>query len=262
MSRIEIDKELQSQEFKDEWNRHEAICNSFLEAVLFCNLNYFRDRINSEVNFFIRVSDDFIQSLIAIKMLSKEGIHNQCRRELRYLLELAVKSCLVSQRNSSLDYQTQITAFEKLLKEDSISIIRDINLHLITDTQLRGDFNTEIKKLYGMLCTYIHVSPHQLVEKIQLAHSGRYIGFEGVAELRQLNDELERTLAYVMVLLFHSIPEWVVGDFLVEDDGSTKEFHFNQSRYIIDIDRKFDYKAERQSKLSQLNLERERKIKF
>ena len=187
---------------------------------------------------------------------------NQCRREYRYLIELAIKACYVSQKNSTSKYEDQLIVFGKILKEDSISFVNELSLTLFADKNLSDEFKISIRRIYGDLSTYTHVTPKQLSEKIILAKKGRYIGFEGTEELRILNDELEKILSGIIVLLFHSIPEWIVGDYLVESDGTTRGFHFNKSKFVNDIDRRFDYKHERQAILELLEKERKAREKF
>lgn len=57
-----------------------------------------RDGVNNKNNFFLRLIDDITQSTISIEILPKEGIINTCKRELRYLLELAIKATFISMK--------------------------------------------------------------------------------------------------------------------------------------------------------------------
>lgn len=75
------------------------------------------------------------------------------------------------------------------------------------------------------------------IDQLQPEHS---------AALRQTNS-IERVMAASLVLLFHSVPSNVAGDWFVEDDGSSIIWHFAGSKFIAGIDSYFDYKHERQS---------------
>jgi hypothetical protein len=65
------------------------------------------------------------------------------------------------------------------------------------------------------------------------------------------------------VLLFHSVPSWVAGDWLVDyEDGSSNKWYFGRSRFIAGIDSHFDYKFERSKRLAKIQAKRERQITF
>jgi hypothetical protein len=68
--------------------------------------------------------------------------------------------------------------------------------------------------------------------------------------------------AMVLVLIFHSVPDYVAGDFLVESDGTSNKWYFRKSKYIAGIDSRFDYKHERQEKLELIRRVRGEGIEF
>ena len=57
-------------------------------------------------------------------------------------------------------------------------------------------------------------------------------GKEGAADIEQLVNITSRCVACSLVLLLHSIPDYVSGDWLVENDGSTVEWYFTASRFV------------------------------
>ncbi len=63
-------------------------------------------------------------------------------------------------------------------------------------------------------------------------------------------------------MLFHSVPEYVAGDWLVEANGSTANWVFTESRFIAGIDSHFDYKHERQENLSAIKAARKNAVRF
>ena len=64
------------------------------------------------------------------------------------------------------------------------------------------------------------------------------------------------------MLLFHSVPSWVAGDWLVDEDGSSNEWYFGHSRFVAGMDSHFDYKAERSERLAEIQAKRQRQIAF
>lgn len=261
MDKVKIEEELNSDEYKNEWNRLVEMRKSITYFLSFCYMNSVRDGVSDERNFFLRMIDDITQSVISIEIIAKEGVLNTCRRELRYLVELSIKSCLIVNNTTKQTFEEQIDEYEKLLNSSNINPINSLSFgYLKPDNE--EQFKTEVKRLYGYLCKYSHSSSHQIHERLARAQMGRTIGFEGVQELKELNNEIEKVFSVVLVMIFHSVAQYVVGDFMVEPSGETVNWYFNKSKYISVIDRQFDYKHERQSILSKLKAERLERVTF
>jgi len=224
-------------------------------------MNSIRDGVSGDRNFFLRMIDDITQSVLSIEIIAKEGVLNTCRRELRYLIELSIKSCLIVNNTIKHTFEEQIDEYEKLLNSSNINPINSLSFgYLQPDNE--EEFKTEVKRLYGYLCKYSHSSSYQIRERLARAQMGRTIGFEGVQELKELNNDIERVFAVVLVMIFHSVAQYVVGDFMVEPSGETVNWYFSKSKYITIIDQQFDYKHERQSILSKLKAERLERVTF
>jgi len=262
MQKTDIDKELESPEYKAEFNRTVIMRESMIMCLVFCFMNANRDLESAKRNFTLRLLDDLIQCVTAMEHLAREGFMNSCKRELRYLLELSLKSCfIVNEARGILPFEDQIKKFEKMLNSPNINPVNQLNFALLTPPQ-SADFKADVKRLYGVLCHYVHASTHQIQERIAQIDNGRSIGYEGTATLNELNALIERTYAAAIVFLFNAVPPFVVGDFLVESDGSINNWYFKQSKYVATIDAYFDYKHERQHKLQQLAKERLNSVRF
>lgn len=256
-----IHGELESEDYKKEYDRHLDILNSFLQALVFIRMNCERSTELKNSLFCLSVIDDLLQSLVAIKVLGGEGIRNTCRRELRYIIELSIKACLISQKWSDKPNEEQISVFRDVLKDTNISMIKDINFHFF-DEDNKEAFIIEAKRFYGQMCSYVHATSSQMIERISLDKEQRYIGFEGINELKELNDEIGKALYISLVLFFHAIPTWCVGDYLVERDGRTVKTYFSKFKLFSVIVQYFDYKCERQSILHELQTLRKTRICF
>lgn len=255
MGKIDIKKELDSDEYKKEWKRIIEMRLSMSYCLMFCFMNASRDGQSNKMNFFLRMIDDIVQSVVSIEILAKEGVINTCRRELRYILELALKSCLIVQKNGFSNVEDQIKKYEKLLNSSNIDPINTINFSYFNEVQ-KEDFLTYTKRQYGYLCKYSHLSTHQLNERLERINEGRTIGYEGIQELQDLNNDIEKTLSIVIVFLFHSVDQYVVGDFLVPSSGGQNQWYFSKSKFVNIIDQTMDYKHERKSHLEILEKER------
>lgn len=152
-----LDEELNSKAYKDEWNRLVEMRKSITFCLSFCYMNSIRDSVSGSQNFFLRMIDDITQSVISIELIAKEGIVNTCRRELRYLIELSIKSCLIINENTSQVFEEQIIKYEKILNSPNINPINTLSFTYLKPNY-EDDFKTEVKRLYGYLCKYSHSS--------------------------------------------------------------------------------------------------------
>lgn len=256
-------EELESPEYLEQLSRHEVIWRSFVMYLYFCKMNFSRAGDIARRHFFLRVLDDFIQSVVAINYLCREGIHNTCRRELRYLLELSVKACLISQKSeaSELAFEDQIDKYRNILKKSEFNLINSIEFKLLAE-QSAEEFKKDVKRMYGVLSAYSHSTPFQVSERLGREKAGKTIGYEGTEELRDLNEHAQLTYSYIATLLAHALEEWVLGDFLVESNGERNPWHFRKSKYIAMLDERFDYKHERQENLQRIKSDRLADIEF
>lgn len=260
MTKDELNEELDSEDYKIELDRLYIMRSSIIQCLSFCYLNSVRDGISQERNFFLRMIDDISQSIISINILAKEGVSNTCLRELRYLIEVGIKSCFIVTNSNKETFVEQVKEYEKLLNSSNINQINTLHFYYLENCS--EEFKTEVKKLYGFLSKYTHASSHQLLERLTRNSTGRTIGYEGTRELNELNNTIEKVYSVVIVLIFHSVAQYVPGDFLVEKNGRTIDWYFTKSKYISLIDEKFDYKHERQPILKELVDERKRRIVF
>lgn len=254
-----LNKELNSTEYKNAWGKFQTMKNCLLHCILFSYHDTIRDGISGKSNFFLRMVDDITQSTISIETLTKEGITNTCKRELRYLIELAIKSTIITKTSIKTDINEQIEEYKTLLNSSNINPINKLQLDFF-NPQDEEEFKTEVKKTYGLLSKFTHASSEQITERIGRVINGRTIGFEGVEELVDLNELIEKVFSQVIVFIFNSVPSYVVGDYLVESNGDINNWYFKKSKYISLIDEKFDYKHERQMKIKKIKLERKNNI--
>jgi hypothetical protein len=239
----------------------EMIVSSYLYGLDFIIRDTARDPKYTERNLLFYLAQDLLQSAISIVSLGMEGLICVAKRELRFVVESSIKLCFVQQKSPDTEISHKLTQFEKELSSQRISIKQNLDLWMLPTT-LQEEFNEEIGRIYGLTSKYVHLTPAQIAERIRSVDEGRTAGFESQDDIRQLNELTSRSLAASLVLIFHSVPEWVAGDWLVEDDGATVLWYFTRSRYISAIDSHFDYKAERQHCLSDVISARGANVRF
>ncbi len=239
----------------------ELICQSFLHALAFVFADTRRDPSFDENHMLFYVLDDYLQSLVAIPLLVQEGIHNTCRRELRFVLEMSIKLCGVQQQGYDLDAPTKLSKLSRTLDSTNISMQKDFSLGLLPEDECSGLYS-EVGRVHGETSRYVHLTAAQISERISMVDQGRTAGRESPSDIISLSKLISRSLACSLVFLFHSVPEYVVADLLVEHDGASHDWHFSASKYIAHIDEHFDYKHERQESLAEIKQKRWGKVGF
>jgi hypothetical protein len=122
-ARIEAHEKLrQSQPYTDATMRVQRITLDFVETVRAAWFFATRDP-NSGKYVFWRFTDDLLGSALAIRMTSREGIDTVPRRELRFMLELAIRNAYVdlvyASAETSLD--TRMAYVEHKLEGDIVA---------------------------------------------------------------------------------------------------------------------------------------------
>jgi hypothetical protein len=207
------------------------------------------------------ISQDLLQSSIALPVLVTEGLLNVARRELRFLVEAATKLCYVQQQQYSSSIAGKLSAFRKALDSASISLKNQLVLGLLPAPD-KDKFLEEVGRLTGETSNYVHLTTTQIAERISMVDAGRTSGWESAEDIDKVNLLLERGLASTIVLLLHSVPDYVAGDLLVSENGDTINWYFTKSVYIAAIDSHFDYKHERQARLDEIRSARQARVAF
>lgn len=207
------------------------------------------------------LSQDLLQSAMSLHIVVREGVLNVARRELRFLIEASVKIAAIQQHSYTTTIEAKIEAFKGEFSSSSISIKKDIGLSLLPEVY-RASLLEEVGRLYGLTSQYVHLSPAQVSQSLEAFKSDSTAGKERPADIREFNRTAERALAASLVLLFHGVPYWVAGDWLVDSDGESVGGYFMKSRFFAAMDEGFDYKHERQGKLVDVRAARLAAIKF
>lgn len=240
---------------REQVNRSEQLALAFLWALNFIVKDTARDPNYIDTHLLSYAAQDYIQSAIALPMLVREGIHNVCRRELRFLLEMSIKICRIQQQDYGADVPTKLATLSDTLDTTNISMQKQISLTLIPEPE-RPRFHQEVGRLYGLTSGYVHWSSDQITERIAQVDQGRTAGYESAADVDALTALLARGLAASLVFILHSVPEYVAGDLLVQSDRQGLDWPFSGSKFIAHLDEYFDYKHERQPALESIRRRR------
>lgn len=207
------------------------------------------------------LSQDLLQSTVALPLLVEEGMWSVARRELRFVLEASIKQAFIQQRTCTAPIKDKLSTYKSLLKSPSISCKNQLLLGLLPEPG-RAPFLEDLGQLYGAASEYVHLTHSQLHARIRAVEAGHTLGFESAAEATAANKLIVRSLAASLVLVFHSVPTYVAGDFFVEPDGTSLDWFFAQSKYLANIDAHFDYKHERKEVLQEVISKRASRLAF
>jgi hypothetical protein len=213
-----------------------VITQEFLSGIRFIATDAGRGEGTWDHHLLSCVFDDILESAFGILVLAREGGSNSAKRELRFLLELSIKVCCVEQSHGEKTLEEKMVAAKEMLDSTNIGIKKRIQLELLPEG-LREEFRTELGKLYGSACNWVHVTVEQINDRIDRVDRGITAGKEDLPELADLIAQLERCYAAVLVLFLHSVPAFIAGDLLVESDGTSHRWCFEGSRFIAAIER-------------------------
>ena len=91
------------------------ITNDFLFGLKFISLSFGRHEGSLEKHLLSVLYDDIIEAVFAILGLARDGTSNTSKRELRFLVELAIKLCYVEQRFTNRTIPEKIKEAKQLL---------------------------------------------------------------------------------------------------------------------------------------------------
>jgi hypothetical protein len=251
---MEINREVPPH-LRNELAKTERLCMEFFQAVLFLALGSARSPKFSQNHLLAFIADDYLETALAIPLMARESIHNACRRELRFLLEMSIKLCFVQQASHSSSTEKKVALFQRELNSPNIALKNRVQLFLIPEIR-RPYFLEHVGRIYGEASNYVHLTAKQLRQRLTLIESDRLSGAESLEEIKELNQKITNCLAASFVFVAHAVSPAEVGDLFVTKDGSSHSWDLSSSQYIAYLDEYFDNKHERQSNITAIRATR------
>lgn len=247
-------------EYQAEMHRLDISLHMFINTLKIGMFAATRHAFLAQNSFFLRMLDEFGASATGASFLIREGVINSARRELRFMLELAVQALFVDQSVGGLTFDKRLVFFSrnKAVRNSSVDNVRDLALEMLSDQ--RTSFLEYVVKAWAQATAHVHPTPQQITANLSLRDSGIAIGFETTDQLRECLDELLRTEAIIVVLLFHAIGPSFTGDLLVDNLDLQNDWLFHSNIYVAAVDEYFDYKFERQANLLSIKQRRARRL--
>lgn len=236
-----------SEQYQSQVRSTDRITSGFIEAIRAASFVFTR---YPEANKWLlhRFIDDFLESAIAIRVLAAQGVFNIGRRELRYLVEAAVKHVYVDQQlpgDTPLQDRLGFLGDTKKVPRSSVKPVDQLTIRMLTQPEV---LLSAVHSAFGALSGYTHLSKRQLDERLNRASRGEFIGFESTHTLETFNKLLFRTYDVVLALIFEGIGPAFTGDLFVNIFDAQPDWRFHKGPIISEISRSFDYKHERQAR--------------
>ena len=232
---------LDSQPFKDGLRYLDGIANDFLTAQTYVRLQGSRDS-NSSSFLLLRFAPHLSESTIAITMNARQGLQNAARRELRFLLESAVKL-------SSRDFLPEAKTFEERLKglndRDRRFDQYVEDLKYWDEYEKPEEANASILSLYSELSKFVHATEPQFSATLIRSKRGEDPGMESVATLNRFNQLAFQVYDFALVRVFYSIGLGMAGDIFTGILDDEPKWRFHKGKFVGRMSRCFDYKHER-----------------
>ena len=190
--------------------------------------------------------DDLLESAISLVALGRQGVFNVGRRELRYMIETAVKCVYVDQTlpgNTPIIERIDFAGNGDRLPRSSIDVVDLLTVRMLKEP---GEFVSSVHSAFGALSGYTHLSGPQLEERRRRVERGEFMGFESASTLRAFNRLLAQSYDLVLTVIFEGIGAAFTGDLFVQVFDADPDWKFHKGRYVRQISAFFDYKAERQ----------------
>lgn len=237
---------LESPAFKDALAYLHGIADDFIAAQTSIRFQGHRYQAGDHYLLF-RFAPLFSESVLAITANAKEGMQNPARRELRFMLEAAVKLSVRDEAIDSKTFEERLAGLKDRSKrfEDYVA-----ELAYFPAFEKPAEANAEMLSLYAELSGFVHASVPQFEHALLRSRRDEGPGFETVATLNRFNKLAFRVYDLVLVRLFHSIGLSMAGDIFTVALDDQQRWRFHKGKFTARLSRCFDYKHERQERLA------------
>jgi hypothetical protein len=189
-----------------------------------------------------RFAPHLSESVLAVMMNAKEGLQNAARRELRFLLEAAVKFSACDSSSDAKSFDRRLAGLGDRGKrfEDYVSALRYFD-----EFEKPDEANAAILSLYGDLSLYVHAAVPQFQTAMSRERNGESAGMESVSILNRFNQLAFKVYDLVLVRMFYSIGLGMAGDIFTTTLDDEPKWRFHKAPFVGRMSRCFDYKHER-----------------
>lgn len=241
--RAEYETFLNSEQYLQEKRFLDRVINDFLEASHFCVLN--NSRVFRSTSLLYDQIDLIYESVVILKLIVKEGALNPIKRELRFILEAVIKYLYIDTKHSDKELNDKIKIYGDLVSRSRIDEVDAIKIFAF-DEEFNKQFINEVKRVYSVLCKYVHPSQEQILEYKKRVENGSSIGYESLSDLKSVSNIIFQVLELVLVMMLEGLGPSYAGDLCVYFFDEKQNWKFRKRKFLKKLNSFFDYKCERQ----------------
>ncbi|HBX91586.1 MAG TPA: hypothetical protein DEG79_01600 [Hyphomonas sp.] len=231
----------ESRPFQNALNYLESITAHMLIGQTYVRL--MGTRFSAENDYLLfRFAPHLSEAALAVTSCAREGMQNAARRELRFLLEAAVKLSSRDSHGDAATFEERLAGLGDRSKrfEDYVAELRYFD-----EFEEPEEANAEILSLYSELSHYVHASVPQFESSMARSRRGESAGMETVATLNKFNKLAFRVYDLALVRIFHGVDLSLAGDIFTTALDDQPKWRFHKGKFVGRMSRCFDYKHER-----------------
>lgn len=231
----------ESRPFQDALSYLDSITAHMLMAQSYVHLQGSRFSAGKDYLLF-RFAPHLTEAALGVMYCAKEGMQNTARRELRFLLEAAVKLSSRDTHGDAANFEERLAGLGDRGKrfEDYVA-----ELQYFDDFEKPEEANAEALSLYSDLSQYVHASVPQFENTMARTRRGEPPGMETVATLNKFNKLAFRVYDLALVRIFYGVGLSLAGDIFTSTLDDEPKWRFHKGKFVGRMSRCFDYKHER-----------------
>lgn len=250
-----------SKEYQDQLEFLRKTMHDFSETLTDCAFTASRWEQYYGAFLFQRHLDDILEAANMVQLAVELGSLNSARRELRFILEVAVNTAYVDEERSTDSFEERVKFYRgKSVSKQNVDQVKKISLDFLGNG--RQKFAEHVVEAWVQASNYVHLTKRQVDEKLALRGQGVEKGFETLDMLKNVVDEVHEVCSIVIVLAFNSIGQRATGSLLVDHLDDIDDWAFHASGYVALVDAYYDQKNERQHKLLQHQERRKLRVRY
>jgi len=250
-----------SDQYQEELSFLKHTVQDLNHSLRICELAASESREFTECYLLPRYLGDLVEAALTAQLAIESGALNPARRELRYMLELAVNVSYVDEIRAKDSFDERIKFYKgKQVSKNNVDHALQLPFRMLGKN--KEPFAYSVRNAWVRASNYVPLTKTRVDQKLCLREKGVRLGMETLTMLQDLVSEVYEVCSIVIVLAFETIGPSFTGDLLVNYLDEQDHWIFHANKYISIIDIYFDYKPERKEKREQISKRRERRIEY
>ncbi|MCZ8321088.1 MAG: hypothetical protein O9296_05810 [Novosphingobium sp.] len=187
---------LGSQEHRQELSFLNRTVQDFIKSVRLCEFAATRWQEFGECYLLPAYLDDIIEAALAAQLSIENGMLNPARRELRFMLEVAVNIAYVDELRAKDSFADRTAFYRgKGVNKANVDHVSELPLRMLPDN--RESFITSTRSAWVKGSNYVHLTKRRVDEKMALRESGIGLGFETTEMIERISADVHEACSLV-----------------------------------------------------------------